>query len=628
MFWKSLQLKLILIFVIFVLAIILCIGGFSLYKIEQVYYTGFVDEMLKNIEGYNFDINVPESGEISEANFSGENVLMLNTSGDIITTPNTSGEAVVVKTANDLAEFYNNFKIYFSLNSNTRYGALLDAEYNDISTGMPYGLTEDAVKCIEIADASQENYAVYDNGEKECYIFSYVIENPQIEGGKIIVIVSQSRTYINGQLRQIGITFIGAMIFVLALTFVLAKITGDSITRPISMLTNKAELMAQGNISLVTLNDKEKAGYEIAKLVDTFNLMMTQIQNNMDEIYSEKSKLETILMHLTDGVLAFNTSGKLIHANHAAKKMLEFETERTFDDIFGKYEMDTNLEKIIYLDEWASTDQLVKTTDKYLNVYFAPFRNEKDMPTGAIVVVHDTTKQAKLDDMRKEFVSNVSHELKTPLTSVKTYAETLMEEEELDEESKKKFLKVIVTESNRMARLVSDLLQLTKFDYKKIAWEKIDFDITELTKQICEKHMIQAEKKNQILECYETSNVPMVFGDRDGIEQVITNILINSIKYTQEGGNIKVYIGSVHEDAYIKIIDNGIGIPSEDLPHVFERFYRVDKARSREMGGTGLGLPIAKEIIESNNGSIDIKSEKGKGTEVIIKIPLYKEKKA
>lgn len=625
MFWKSLQLKLILIFVIFVLTIILCIGGFSLYKIEQVYYTGFVDEMLKNIEGYNFDISPSGSGNaMSFENVSGE--VQLNASGEAII-PSVSGENILAGTVNDLEDFYNNFKIYFSLNSNTRYGALLDANYNDISTGMPYGLTEDAVKCVEMADASQENYAVYDNGEKECYIFSYVIENPQIEGGKIIVIISQSRTYINGQLQQIGITFLGAMIFVLLLTFVLAKITGDSITRPISMLTNKAELMAQGNISLVTLNDKERAGYEIAKLVDTFNLMMTQIQNNMDEIYSEKSKLETILMHLTDGVLAFNTSGKLIHANRAAKKMLEFETERTFDDIFGKYEMDTNLEKIIYLDEWASTDQLVKTKDKYLNVYFAPFRNEKDLPTGAIVVVHDTTKQAKLDDMRKEFVSNVSHELKTPLTSVKTYAETLMEEDELDEESKRKFLGVILTESNRMARLVSDLLQLTKFDYKKIAWEKIDFDITELTKQICEKHKIQAEKKNQILECYETSNVPMVFGDRDGIEQVITNILINSIKYTQEGGNIKVYIGSVHEDAYIKIIDNGIGIPSEDLPHVFERFYRVDKARSREMGGTGLGLPIAKEIIESNNGSIDIKSEKGKGTEVIIKIPLYKEKK-
>lgn len=129
-----------------------------------------------------------------------------------------------------------------------------------------------------------------------------------------------------------------------------------------------------------------------------------------------------------------------------------------------------------------------------------------------------------------------------------------------------------------------------------------------------------------MVECYVTSNVPDVFGDRDGIEQVITNILTNSIKYTPENGNIKVYVGAVHDDAYIKIIDNGIGIPKEDLPRVFERFYRVDKARSREMGGTGLGLPIAKEIIEENGGSIDIKSEVGKGTEVIIKVPTFKEK--
>ena len=604
MFWKSLQLKLILIFVIFMLIIILAIGGFSLYKIEQVYYTGFVDEMLKNIGGYNFDIGTDDSSVDIE---------------------NKENENSVKETIN-LNEFYNNFKIYFSLNSNTRYGALLDAKFNDITTGAPYGLTEDAAKCISLAETSEQKYAVYDNGEKECYIFAYVLETEQVEGGKIIVVISQSRAYINKQLQQIGIIYLVAMFVVLLITAVLAKVTSSSITKPIALLTNKAELMAQGNISLVTLNDKEKAGYEITKLVDTFNLMMNQIQNNMDEIYSEKSKLETILMHLTDGVLAFNRSGKLIHANLAAKKMLEFENERSFDDIFGKFELDTNLEKVIYLDEWASTDQLIKTSDKYLNLYFAPFRNEKDVPTGAIVVVHDTTKQEKLEDMRKEFVSNVSHELKTPLTSVKTYAETLMEQDELDEESKKKFLGVILTESNRMARLVSDLLQLTKFDYKKIAWEKIDFDITELTKQICEKHKIQAEKKNQILECYETSNVPLVFGDRDGIEQVITNILINAIKYTQEGGNIKVYIGSVHEDAYIKIIDNGVGIPEEDLPHVFERFYRVDKARSREMGGTGLGLPIAKEIIESNNGSISIKSEKGKVTEVIIKVPIYKEK--
>ena len=176
-----------------------------------------------------------------------------------------------------------------------------------------------------------------------------------------------------------------------------------------------------------------------------------------------------------------------------------------------------------------------------------------------------------------------------------------------------------------MTRLVSDLLQLTKFDYKKVAWNKISFDLPELVKQICEKHKIQADNKNQILDCFVTANVPKVYADRDGIERVVTNIITNSIKYTGENGTIKVYVGAVHNDAYIKVIDNGIGVPKEDLPRVFERFYRVDKARSREMGGTGLGLPIAKEIIEANGGSIVMNSEVGKGTEVIMKIPCNKE---
>ena len=390
------------------------------------------------------------------------------------------------------------------------------------------------------------------------------------------------------------------------------------------MLTNKAKMIAQGDVSYITLAENKGVGYEISKLIDTFNLMTSQIQNTMNEISTEKNKLETILMHLTDGVLAFNLSGKLVHANLAAKKMLDIKDESFFEDIFKKLKIDINMEKIIYLEDWTTTEEMINVNEKFLNLFFAPFRDEKDKPNGIVVVVQDMTKQAKLDDMRKEFVANVSHELKTPITSIKTYSETLLDQEELDEESKKKFLGVILTEANRMTRLVSDLLQLTKFDYKKIAWNRIEFDVKELTKQICEKHKIQAEKKGQIVECYVTSNVSDVYGDRDGIEQVVTNILTNSIKYTPENGSIKVYVGAVHDDAYIKIIDNGIGIPKEDLPRVFERFYRVDKARSREMGGTGLGLPIAKEIIEENGGSIDINSEIGKGTEVIIKIPMHK----
>lgn len=593
---------------ILILVIILGIGTFSLVKIEQVYYTGFIDEMQSNISSYNF--NTKMSTELKLEN-------------DL---PDVQGPKQIKKVKID--EFYNNFKIYFSLNNITRAGVIIDKAGNDVLSGKKYMYTKSIEKCVNEAHESIDRYAVTNDLDSNSYIFAYVIESEALEDGEITILILQSKSYINRQLNQIRVLYMGTVVIILFFTLIIAIVTSNSITRPIELLTKKAEMMAQGNISLVTLKDKEKAGYEIARLIDTFNLIMEQIQNNMNEISSEKNKLETILMHLNDGVLAFNMNGRLIHANPAAKKMLEFDSARTFDEIFDKYKLEENLEKIVYLDEWSTTDKDITVGDKFLNLFFAPFRNEKDKPMGAIVVVHDMTKQAKLDDMRKEFVSNVSHELKTPLTSIKTYSETLLEQDELDKESKEKFLNVILSEANRMTRLVSDLLQLTKFDYKKVAWKKVDFDISELVKQICDKHRIQAEKKNQILECYVTSNVPKVYGDRDGIEQVVTNILINSVKYTPEGGSIKVYIGAVHDDAYIKIIDNGIGIPKEDLPRVFERFYRVDKARSREMGGTGLGLPIAKEIIEANNGSIDIKSETGKGTEVIIKIPTYKEEKA
>lgn len=513
MFWKSLQLKLILIFVILIVTIISGIGVFSLVKIEQVYYTGFIDEMLNNMSGYNFNVKGLEKQN---------NELRANAYGPQL------------KKKVNVEEFYNNFRIYFSLNNATRYGVMLDSNYNDVTSGKEYKMTELAMECINRAEMSVNKYAVCNDDDNFCYLFAYVLESEELPDGKVIILISQSKAYINRQLNQIKVLYVITVVVIILVTLIIAFVTGRSITKPIELLTNKAELMAQGNTSLVTVTDKEKAGYEISKLIDTFNIMMEQIQNNVNEISSEKNKLETILMHLTDGVLAFNTNGRLIHANFAAKKMLEFNSERTFEDIFKKFKLDVNLEKIIYLDDWATTDQVIAANGKFLNVFFAPFRNEKDKPTGIIVVVHDSTKQAKLDDMRKEFVSNVSHELKTPLTSIKTYTETLLEQDELDPESKVRFLNVILSEANRMTRLVSDLLQLTKFDYQKVAWKKIDFDITELVKQVCEKHKIQAEKKEQILECYITSNVPNVYADRDGIEQVVTNILINSIKYTRK----------------------------------------------------------------------------------------------
>ncbi len=258
---------------------------------------------------------------------------------------------------------------------------------------------------------------------------------------------------------------------------------------------------------------------------------------------------------------------------------------------------------------------------KFLKINFASFNNN-DTIDGVVVVIHDVTKQQELELSRREFVANVSHELRTPLTTIKSYTETLLDTP-VGRDTEEKFLSVIESEADRMTRIVKDLLTLSQLDSTSnmpMGDEKIN--VTELLEKIVQNISINAENKNQTLTYKPISGTPEITGSRDRLEQVIINIISNAIKYTPEGGNIEVYSGALYNDVYIKVIDNGIGIPEENIPHIFERFYRVDKARSRETGGTGLGLSIAKQIIETFGGNIKITSEYNKGTEVIISIPF------
>ena len=328
-----------------------------------------------------------------------------------------------------------------------------------------------------------------------------------------------------------------------------------------------------------------------------------------------------IFLHMTDGIIAFDIEGKIILINPAAKKLLSISPEdSSFEDVFGKFNLDINMEKIIYLENWTSTEERIEVEDRYVNAFFAPFRSENDRPAGVISVLQDITEHVKLDNMRKEFIADVSHELKTPITSIMGYADTLLEGE-YDKEVQKKFLGVIATEARRMAKLVTDLLTLSRYDNNKNQLQKEQFDLGELVKKCHDKLGIEIKKKGHEVNCFVTADVPPVYADKGDVERVVLNILSNSIKYTPDNGKISIYVGFVYNDAYIKILDNGIGIPEEDLSRIFERFYRVDKARTREMGGTGLGLSIAKDLLDKNGGSIDIKSIVGEGTEVVIKVP-------
>ena len=359
---------------------------------------------------------------------------------------------------------------------------------------------------------------------------------------------------------------------------------------------------------------------------DTLGLMTTELKDKLSEVSTQKNQIETILLHMTDGIIAFNRQGEIILINPAAKKLLSIGPEdNNFEDIFKKFNLNINMEKIIYLENWTSTEQRIPVEDKYAKVIFAPFKNENERPDGVIALIQDITEHAKLDNMQKELVADVSHELKTPITSIMGYADTLLEGE-YDKETQEKFLNVIATEARRMAKLVTDLLTLSRYDNNKKTTQKETFDLGDLVKKCQDKLAIEAKKKNHNVNCFVTADVPPVYADKYDIERVVLNILSNSIKYTKEGGEIKIYVGFVYNDAYIKVFDNGIGIPEEDLSRIFERFYRVDKARTREMGGTGLGLSIAKEILDKNGGSIDIKSVVGQGTEVVIKIPTKQEK--
>ena len=345
------------------------------------------------------------------------------------------------------------------------------------------------------------------------------------------------------------------------------------------------------------------------------------LRSKDEEKSTEQIEMRKILLHTTEGIIAFDRDGKIALINPAAKKLLKISPEdNSFEDIFYKYDKNINMEKIIYLDNWTSTTEQVSVDGINLNVLFSPFRDKKDIPAGVIAFIPDIIEHERLDNMRKEFVADVSHELKTPITSIMGYSDTLLEGE-YDEKTQKEFLGVIASEARRMAKLVTDLLELSRIDSNRKKIKKESFDLGKLVKESQAKLAIEIKKKNHQVENFVTADVPPVFADKDDIQRVVLNILTNSIKYTPDGGLIKIYVGFVYNDAYIKIIDNGIGIPEDDLNRIFERFYRVDKARSREFGGSGLGLSIAKEILDKNGGSIDIKSKVGEGTEVVIKVP-------
>ena len=410
-----------------------------------------------------------------------------------------------------------------------------------------------------------------------------------------------------------------ALLIGILISVILSIFLSRTITRPVMKITKKAEEIAEGDFDV---DIDVKSNDEIGTLAQTFNYMTSVLKDTLGENAQEKKKLETIFRFMNDGIIAFNTDQSVMQINPAAKKMFNItdESEVRFNRFFKKLGTSITMTEMLYFDHYSTIERDISWNGKHYKAYFALFTIDNERQgNGVVVAFHDVTASQNLDASRREFVANVSHELRTPLTTIKGYAETLYETTE--DEDEKKFLGIISREVDRMTRLIKELLTLSSLDHNKLNIMKTEFSLDDLINDVVTKLTMQAEDSGLKIRYTRTTEIPEIFADVDRIEQVITNVIGNSIKYTPEGGEINVYAGFLYNEAYIKIHDNGIGIPKKDLNKVFDRFYRVDKARSRENGGTGLGLAIASEIIELHGGSISVDSEYGKWTEVTIKIP-------
>lgn len=407
------------------------------------------------------------------------------------------------------------------------------------------------------------------------------------------------------------------MFFSVSISIIFASKMSQSIVKPIKDLEFTTDKIAEGEFNRrvrIVSND------EIGHLSITFNNMAGILQNTLKDSLDKQNKLEAILKSMDSGVIAVDRSHRVIMINPYAKKIFGINKDiigenlmnniRNFelDDIFDSTKEDSREMKILWPKE------------RILRIRTADIIND-DEKIGTVAVVQDITDVRKLENMRSQFVANVSHELKTPLTSIKGFAETLKYVD--DPINKEKFLNIIEDEANRLTRLINDILTLSHIE-NNIEGKKAEFKVDNIIKDVYNLMKNTAEKKNIEIVIGEESNSSLI-GDSDRFKQMLINLVDNGIKYSDTNDKIVIRTRCDNEDCFISIEDNGVGIPKEHLPRLFERFYRVDKARSRGQGGTGLGLAIVKHIVVGFNGTIQVESEIGKGSKFTVKIPIEKD---
>jgi two-component system, OmpR family, sensor histidine kinase VicK len=456
------------------------------------------------------------------------------------------------------------------------------------------------------------------NGHRMRVIVIPVMENDEIVSA-IYTSSSMESTY--DRMELINRIFSTGTLIAVTITSILGILLAKAITKPISEIRRQAQEMAKGNFSrkLRAYSDDE-----IGELTISFNNLSRNLQQARASTEGERRKLQSVLEHMTDGVIATDRRGKIILLNDPAEAMLNVSRETV---------LNKSVLEVLGIENTHSLDDLYEEPDSIMLDYsenkpqmilrasFSTIQKDTGKINGLIAVLYDVTEQEKIEQERREFVANVSHELRTPLTTMRSYLEALSDGAWENKEIAPKFLQVTQDETERMIRLVNDLLKLSKLDSTEYRLLKDWVNFTELFNRIIDRFEMSKSQKATFKREF-LNKTRFVYIDEDKITQVLDNIISNALKYSPEGGKVTYSIKESRDEILVSITDEGMGIPKDNLAKIFDRFYRVDKARSREVGGTGLGLAIAKEMIYAHDGHIWAKSEEGKGTTVYFTLPV------
>jgi two-component system phosphate regulon sensor histidine kinase PhoR len=531
-----------------------------------------------------------------------------------------------------------------------------DREYIDKYINRVKNITETRITILDVLGNvifdTDSDYSVMDNHSRREEIaaalkgevgnsirYSYTLKvdlmyiaQPIYKGDSIVGVVRIAKPLyeINDLVNKLYINILIAVLAGLVVASLIGYRLAEKITRPIKEITYSAERISNGQFDkFININSKD----EVGKLASSINNMASKLNETIISLQDKNVKLEAIMSSVVNGIIAIDGSEKVLFINSVAESILDIK-ER---DVVGKHllqvvrnnSIDNYLNTILREKKYYNTEiTLDGHSEKILKFYANPIKQtDKSDIKGIIITIQDITELRKLEKMRTEFVANVSHELKTPLTSIKGFVETLKMSDMENQQDNMRFLNIIEDEANRLYRLINDILSLSELEQKKAKIKKESINIEKSVIEVLSMLKGQSKEKNIETSMSIQEGLKSLIGDSDKIKQMLINLIENAIKYTPENGKVAVEAYNLldedgRENIVIKVADNGIGIPKQHIPRLFERFYRVDKARSRKVGGTGLGLAIVKHVVILFNGKIEVNSEVGKGTEFRITIPV------